>query len=107
MGGIRRPSSSVSGGQETGGFIQCVNGIDPQIHKLWCWYIDWVCCEVHLAARVDILDVIDCFSENGHLNQIIGELLINGSVQFIGISQIWGRVLLYIINLWDPVEAIG
>ena len=31
----------------------------------------------------------------------------NGSVQFVGLSQIWGSELLYIINIWAQVEATG
>ena len=31
----------------------------------------------------------------------------NGSVQFIGLFQIWDSGFPYIINLWDHVEATG
>ena len=40
-------------------------------------------------------------------NQIIGELLINGSVQYIGFSQTWGSRFPYIVNLRAHVEATG
>ena len=55
MGNIHRPSNSGRGGPDTGTFIKCVNGIEPQIPKLWCWDIDRICREVHRTARVDIL----------------------------------------------------
>ena len=41
-------------------------------------------------------------SENGRRNQIIGELSINGSVQFIGISDIWGSWFSFIPNTMAP-----
>ena len=46
-------------------------------------------------------------SKNERRNKIIGELWINVSVHFIGRSQIWGRGLPYIVNIWARVEATG
>ena len=113
MGNIHMPSNSGRGGPETGTFIKCVNGIEPQIPKLWCWDIDRICREVHRTARVDILSrnvgwfVTDYLSENGRHGQTIGELFINGNVQFIGLSQIWGSGVLYIFNIRAHVETKG
>ena len=77
MGDIHRNSNCGSGGPETGAFIQCVNGIEIQIHELLCWDIDGICREVHPTARVDILEgtvrefVTEYLSENGWCNQIL------------------------------------
>ena len=46
--------------------------------------------------------VTEYFSENGRRNRIIGELSINGSVQFIRLSKIWGSILTFIPNPRDP-----
>ena len=92
-----RDSHSNSGirGPETGTFIQCVNGREPKIHELWCWDIDVICLEVHPSARVDILDgtVVD-FSPStsgkmGSATRLSVNFYINGSVQFIGLSEIF------------------
>ena len=66
-----------------------------------------------MTAHVEIPDgifeefVTYYLSENGRRNHIIGEISINGSVQFIGLSQIWGSRFLYIFNLQAHVEATG
>ena len=86
MRDILRPSNSGNRGPDTGTFIQCVNGREPQIHELWCWDIDRICRKVHPAARVEIPAgtvrefVTDYLSENEKRNYIIGEFPINGSV---------------------------
>ena len=46
-------------------------------------------------------------NENGRHTQIIGEISINGSVKFIGISEIWVSGFPYIANFWAHVESIG
>ena len=104
MGNIRRPSKSVIGGSETGSFFQFVNGREPKTHEFWCHGIYGICCEMHHYSRIVTPDgtvgefVTENISENGRRNKIIGELFINGSVQFIGISEIWGRGLSFIPN---------
>ena len=113
MGNMCRHSKSSSRGPETGAFILCFNGRDPQIYELWCWDNDGIFREVHPTARVDILAgtvrefVTKYLSENERCYQIIDELLIYGSVQFIGLSQIWGSGLLHIVNLQAHIEAKG
>ena len=100
MSDIRRPYNYGIRGIETGTFIQCINDRETQIHELWCWDIDGIFREVHPKSHVEIPDetvgefVTEYLSENGRRNHIIGELLINRGVQFIGLSQIWGSRLL-------------
>ena len=114
MGTIHRPLDSGSGGTENNAFIQCINGRDPQINKLWYLGLDRICCEVNPAVRVEILAgtvgefVTDYLAENGGWIAIIGELSVNGSAQFLGLyDQAWGSGLRYIANLLVQVEAKG
>ena len=66
---IRRPLDSGIRGTETTAFVQCINGQEPQINKLWCLCLDRICREVDPIVRVDIPDgtvsefVADYFSE--------------------------------------------
>ena len=93
MSNIRRPFISCIGVPGTGSLIQCVNGREPQIQELSCWDIYGIFGEVHPTARVDIpyRTVREFFteyiSENGRRKQIIGELFINGSVQFMDLLK--------------------
>ena len=114
MGTICRPSDYGSGCTGTTAFIQYTNGRDPQINKLWCQDFDGIFREVRPTERVDILDgtvgyfVTNYLAENGCQIRIIGEISVNGSVQFLGLSnQAWGSGLLYIANLLAVVEATG
>ena len=113
MGDIHSTSASGSRGTVPGAFIQCVNGRETQIYKLWCWDVDGICRKVHPTASVDIPAgtlgefVTNSLSRNGWHNQAIGELLNNGRVQFIGLFEIWGSGLLYRSNLLGHVEATG
>ena len=112
MGDIRRPYKYGRGSPYPGAFIQCVDGIEPMIHKLWCHRTDRIYREVHLTARVDIPAgtvgefFTGYFIENVQHKQIIGELSINGSVQFIGISDVWGSRFPFIPNPRDPEISI-
>ena len=69
--------------------------------------------KVHTTACVEIPYgtvgefVTNYLRNNQRRNQIIGELSINGSAQFIVMSEIWGCVLPYIPNLLSHVEATG
>ena len=114
MGTIHRPSDFVDRGNDTTTFIQCINGQQPQIKKLWCLGLDGIFREVHPIARVDILAgtvgefVTNHLSENGRPINIIRKLSVNNSVQFWGLSdQSWGSRLPFISNLLDQVEATG
>ena len=110
---IRRPSNSGSGDPDTGTFIQSVNGREHQIHELCYWDIKVIWHKFHPEARVDIPVVTvgefatEHLSENKRHNQITGEFLINGSVQFIGLSDIWGCRIPYIPNLLNHIEDTG
>ena len=63
---------------------------------------------MHSYACIDTLAVTvgefvtDYISENGRQNQIIGELPMNGSVQLIGLSEIWGSGFPFIPNPRAP-----
>ena len=78
MGDIRQLSDSGSRDPYPSAFIQCVDGIDPMIHELWCHGIDGLCCEVHPTARIDISVgntgelVTEYLISNGRSNHIIG-----------------------------------
>ena len=108
MGDIWRPSDSGSRYPYPGAFIHCVGNREPMIHKLWCHGIDTLCCKVHHAARIEIPAVTNVefftknLSANGRRNRIIGELSINGIIQFIRLSEIWGSGLPYIANYRAP-----
>ena len=111
---ISRPSDYGSRITETTAFIQCLNGQELQINKLWCHDLDGIWREVHPTAHAEILAgtvrefVNDYLAENGRQIMIIGELSINRSVHFLGFSdQAWVIGLPYIVNLWAQVEAIG
>ena len=54
MGTIHRPSDYGSRGTDTTAFIQCNNGQELLINKLWCLGLDWICHKVHPTALVDI-----------------------------------------------------
>ena len=113
MGDIRRPYKYGRGSPYPGAFIQCVDGIEPMIHKLWCHRTDRIYREVHLTARVDIPAgtvgefFTGYFIENVQHKQIIGELSINGSVQFIRLSEIWGCGFPFIPNTRAPEISCG
>ena len=52
--------------------------------------------------------VIDYLAGNGPKIQIIRQLSINDSVQFLGIpAQYWGRGLTFILHLQESSEATG
>ena len=88
IGTIHRPSYSGSSGTDTTAFIQCINVRDPQINEFWCQDLYRICHEVNPTAYVEIPDgtfrefVTKYLAENGRWIQIIGELYVNGSVQF-------------------------
>ena len=112
MDNIRRPSESGSGVPDTTAFIHCINGREPQTNKFWCQDLEGIFREVHPTVRVDILDgtvkyfVTEYLAGNGCRIRIIGEISVNGSIHFLGLSdQVWGSGLLYITNLQAQVEA--
>ena len=70
-------------------------------HELWCQGIDGICCKVHSTLRIEIPDgtigklITEYFSENGRRIRIIGEIFINGRVQFIGLLKKWEWISVY------------
>ena len=114
MGTIRRPLDYGSVVTVTTDFILFTNGQDPPINKLWCQDLAGIYREVHPKACVEILAgsvrqfVTEYLAENGRQIQIIGELCINGNVQFLGLSdQAWRSGLWYTANILAMVEATG
>ena len=112
MGNIHRPSDSGSSVTETTGFIQCINGQEPQINELWYQDLDEIYPEVHPTARVEILAVtivkfvINYLAENGRQIRNTVKLSVNSSVQFLGLSdQAWGSGLMYTGKFLAVVEA--
>ena len=98
MGDIRRLSNPGSGSTKDTEFIQCVDGPEPQIHKLWCLGLDNITREVHPTTRVEVIAgtvgkfTANYLAENGRRIPIIGRLSINNSVHFWGLLLKFGDV---------------
>ena len=114
MGYICRPLDYGIGSTEANNFIQCVDDQEPQIHELWCLVLDKIICEVHPTAQVEVTAgtvgefETDYLAENGRRIQIIGQISVNDSVQFLGVpNQGGGSGLALICNLQAHVEATG
>ena len=94
VGSILWSSDSGSGGAKGPEFVQCVNGQYPQIHKVWAFGSNGIMCEVHPTARVDVGSVVvgeflsDYITGSGHRIPIIGQISINGSVEYLGITDL-------------------
>ena len=111
---IHRPWDSGSWGTDTTAFIQRINGWEPQINELWSLVLDGIYREVHPKARIEVPAgtveefVTNYLAENGRQIEIIGEIHINNSIQFLGFSdQAWGSGLPFISNLLAQVQATG
>ena len=111
---IHSPSDSDSRGAEATAFIQCINGLEPQIHGLWYLVFDDISCKFHIAYCVEVTSgtvgefLIDYLAENGRRIETTGQLSVNNSVQFLGLyNQAWESGLKFICNLLDHVEATG
>ena len=113
MSNIRIPYNYGSVAPDTSTFIQQVNVIETMIHELWCHGTDGICYKVHPYARIETSSgtvgefVTELFGENGRPNQSIGELPINGSVQYIGLTEICGSRLPFITNPRAPDISSG
>ena len=112
MGTIRRPSDSGSRGTNDTDFIQCVDGREQQIHKLWCLSLDGISHRVHPIAHVKVTygTVVEFltnhFAEYGCRIKIIWKISVNDSIQFLDLSnQSQGCGLPFIYNLLDRVKA--
>ena len=104
IGDFRQPPDSGNRAPYPSTFIQCVDSTEPMIHGLWFHGINGLCREVHSTVRIEIPSgtikkfIAEYLSANGWHNRIIGEISINNSVQFFGLSEIWGSELLYVAN---------
>ena len=54
MGSIRWTSDPVSSSTKDTEFIRCVDGWEPQIHKLWSLGLDNIIHKVHPAVQVEV-----------------------------------------------------
>ena len=111
MGSISGPSYPGSGGTEDAKFIRCIEGWEPQIHKLWCLCLENITREVHAIAQVEVgAGPVREFTtnypaENRRRIPTIGQLSINGSVQFWGIPDfVRGIGLSFIPNMQVPTD---
>ena len=114
MESIRWPSSPGSGSTKDTAFIQYVDGRQPHIHEVWSLGLDGIIYEVHPTAQEEFIAgtfrefLIDYLAENGRRIQIIGQLSINDSIQFLGVlDQSQGRGLPFPCNLQSSSEATG
>ena len=93
VGSIRRIYNSGSEGSEGPEFIHCVDGRDPQMHKVWCFSSGGITREVHPSALVDVSAGLvvqfssDYLTEDGRRIPIVGQISINGSVEYLGIPD--------------------
>ena len=89
VGVIRQPFRSGNGGKDGIEFVRCVDGQEPQIHKLWSFAEDGITREVHPFARVDVSNLSgDCFqtyymTEEACRVTIFGQISINASVEWV------------------------
>ena len=114
IGSIHWPSNPGSWSTEDTDFILLVDGREPQIHEVWSLGLDGIVRKVHPAARVEVVSgtagefLNNYLAENGCIIQIIEQLSINDSVQFLGVTaQAWGRGFTFLYNLQAPSEATG
>ena len=114
MGSIRHPSNPGSGSTEDTDLIQCVDGWDPHIHKVWGLVLYGIIRKVHPTAQLEVTSgtvgefVTNYLSKNGHIIQIIRQLYVNDSIQFLGVPD-QGEVsgLSFIFNIQARAKAIG
>ena len=55
MGSIYWTSNIDSSSTEDTKFIQCVDGQETQIHKLWCLSLDSITHEAHSTEQVEVV----------------------------------------------------
>ena len=93
VGSIRRQSDSGSGDEDGPDFIRCVDGREPQIHKVCTFGVDGVTPKVFPTVQFDV--GAGFFGEflTNYLNpswrrtHIFGVNSINGSVQWLGVPD--------------------
>ena len=109
VGSIVQISNSGRRDAEVPEFVRCVDGLDPQMHKVWAFYEDSVMREVHLTAQVDVsAGVVGEFAshyltESGRRIPIFGRISINESVEWLGVPDFHSNNgLSWNSNLLDP-----
>ena len=112
MGDVQKTYNSGGGATDTNVFFKSVNGREPMINEFWCHGIDRLYHKVHHTARIDILSgtIIEFVTEYlSATGGTIGSLenFFNGSVQFIGHSEIRGSGFPYITNPRAPEATRG
>ena len=114
MGLIRWPSYFASGGTKGVEFIQCVDGQEPQIHKMWCLSSDSITPEVHPTARISVgAETVGQFStqyfaKNCRIIPVIGQTSVNRSVGILGIPyDAWEFGLPFLENILAPTMHHG
>ena len=112
MVSIRWPSNPGIRSTEDTAFILCVDGWDPHIHKVWGLVLYGIIRKVHPTAQVEFPAgtvgefVTNYLAENRYIIQIIGQLFINDSIQFLGVpAQAWLHGFIFLCNLQSPSDA--
>ena len=114
VGSIRRPSNSGSRGAEEPEFIRSVDVRDPEMHEVWDLGSNGITREVHPTVQVNVgAGLIGQFSsnyliENGSRIPIIVQIYINGSVDYLSITDFhrtggpfWDNYLLDTCYSWE------
>ena len=80
VGAIRRRYGSGSGDEDGPEFIQCADGREPHIHKVWNFGEDGVTCEVHPTGQFDRV------SSTGSYKSIMLKLILKlgGKINILG-----------------------
>ena len=114
MGSIWPPSYSGSGGTKDVDYIRCINGRDPQIHKMWCLGSDSITQKIHPTARVEVGSgtvgqfMTNYLDENGRIIPTICQISINGSVKLLSIPDFFINSGLSLIDhLQAPTTTSG
>ena len=108
MGDIWRPYNYSSGDTDTAVFIQFANGRDPMAHELWCHSLAGIYRKVHLTSQLEIANgtvgefITNYLTSDRCRNGITGEVSINGSVQLLGLPDVWGGSFPYVSNADIP-----
>ena len=114
VGVIRQTSRSGSGADDGLEFIRCVDGRQPQIHKLWSFAEDGITREVHPFLQIDVGDFSgNCFqtdytTEIGCTVAIYGWKSINESVECLNVpAPFYGTGVAWIENILVPSPRWG
>ena len=114
MGSICQISDSVCGGNKDVEFIQCVDGREPQTHKIWCLGSNSVTRDFHPTAQIDVGSETSrqfstqYFAKNCRIIPVIGQTSVNRSVEILGIPyDAWEFGLPFLENILAPTMPRG